>query len=417
MPHLFSPLTIKGVTLRNRIGMSPMTMYRSVDGKMDDYHVSYLGARAAGGFGLVFPEQIAITPDGRTTVSCAGIYDESQLEGLARVCSIIRSMGGVAAIQLGHTGRKGSLVTPWEGGYMLPPDHPKGWQTKGPSAIAYGGDMPYAPEELTVAEIHDLYAAYARSAAWAVEVGFEWIEMHYAHGYLGSSFFSPLSNHRTDEYGGSLANRARFHLEALDAVRAVVPERIPLTMRLGSDDLNPAGTQFDDSVVAIGWMKEHGLDLADLSFGGNTDDMHEMIFNQPRAFVERASRVRREVGIPVAASWNLGKPQNADDVIKNELIDLVLLGRPALSNPHWPVWAARELGYDNPFGLVPEDWGWWLRNLRADQESIGFPMVSEETQGAPAAAAISTEGPKVATGPDVEPGAATLDGAPLHVAA
>ncbi|MFS2282077.1 hypothetical protein V2S04_14785 [Microbacterium sp. OR21] len=399
MPNLFTPFTLKGVTLRNRIVMSPMTMYRSVEGRMDDYHVSYLGARAAGGFGLIFPEQIAITPDGRTTVSCAGIYDESQLDGLARVCAVIKSMGGVAAIQLGHTGRKGSLVTPWEGGHMLAPDHPKGWQTKAPSAIAYGGDMPYAPEELTVAEIHDLYAAYAQSAAWAVEVGFEWIEMHYAHGYLGASFFSPLANQRTDQYGGSLENRARFHLEALDAVRAVIPERIPLTMRLGSDDLNPAGTQFDDSIVAIGWMKEHGLDLADLSFGGNTDDMRENIFNTPRAFVERAARVKRELDIPVAASWNLGKPQNADAVVKEGLIDLVFLGRPALANPHWPVWAARELGYDNPFGLVPDDWGWWLRNFRGDQQSMGFPDATEAAEGAAVANATPTEGWKVADAP------------------
>ncbi|GAA2005328.1 NADH:flavin oxidoreductase/NADH oxidase [Nakamurella flavida] len=414
MPNLFSPFTLKGVTLRNRIVMSPMTMYRSVDGKMDDYHVSYLGARAAGGFGLVFPEQLAITPDGRTTVSCGGIYDESQLEGLERVCSIIKSMGGVAAIQLGHTGRKGSVVTPWEGGYMLPPDHPNGWQTKAPSAIAYGGDLPYAPEALTIAEIQDIYASYAQSAKWAVEVGFEWIEMHYAHGYLGAEFFSPLANTRTDAYGGSLENRARFHLEALDAVKAVLPDRIPLTMRLGSDDLNPEGTQFDDSVVAIGWMKEHGLDLADLSFGGNTDDMRENIFNTPGAFVERANRVRREVGIPVGASWNLGKPQNADDVIQKELIDLAFLGRPALSNPHWPVWAARELGYDNPFGLVPDDWGWWLRNFRADQESIGFPAVSEDTAGAPVANATPTQGLTVGTAP-VEPGAVTLDGVPADL--
>ncbi|MCI9857241.1 NADH:flavin oxidoreductase/NADH oxidase [Microbacterium proteolyticum] len=402
MPHLFTPFTLKGITLRNRIVMSPMTMYRSVDGRMDDYHVSYLGARAAGGFGLIFPEQIAITPDGRTTVSCAGIYDESQLEGLERVCSVIKSMGGTPAIQLGHTGRKGSLVTPWEGGHMLPPDHPKGWQTKAPSAIAYGGDMPYAPDELTIAEIHGLYDAYAQSAKWAVDVGFEWIEMHYAHGYLGAEFLSPLANHRTDQYGGSLANRSRFHLEALDAVRAVIPERIPLTMRLGSDDLNPEGTQFDDAVTAIGWMKEHGLDLADLSFGGNTDDMRENIFNTPRAFVERAHRVKQEVGIPVGASWNLGKPQNADDVVKEGLVDLVFLGRPALANPHWPVWAARELGYDNPFGLVPDDWGWWLRNFRGDQESMGFPAAREAVTGAQSANVAPTQGWKVdETEPDL----------------
>lgn len=206
---------------------------------------------------------------------------------------MITEMGGVPAIQLGHTGRKGSLVTPWEGGYMLPPDHPNGWETRAPSAIAYGGDMPYAPRALTVEEIHELYAAYAQSAAWAAEVGFKWLEMHYAHGYLGAEFFSPLANQRTDEYGGSLANRTRFHLDALDAVRAVWPEEFPLTMRLGSDDLNPAGTQFDDAVTAIGWMKEHGLDLADLSLGFNTDAMQANPFNDPGFMVERGPGAER----------------------------------------------------------------------------------------------------------------------------
>lgn len=411
MPNLFTPFTLKGVTLRNRIAMSPMTMYRSVDGQLNDYHVSYLGARAAGGFGLIFPEQLAITADGRTTVSCGGIYDESQLEGLARVCAVITSMGGVPAIQLGHTGRKGSLVTPWEGGYMLPPDHPHGWQTRGPSPVPYGGDMPYAPRELTVDEIHALYAAYAQSATWAAEVGFQWLEMHYAHGYLGASFLSPLSNQRTDAYGGSLENRTRFHLEALDAVRAVWPERYPLTMRLGSDDLHPDGTQFDDSVVAIGWMKDHGLDLADLSLGFNTDAMQVNLFNDPGFMVDRAARVRREVGIPVAASWNLGEPAKADQVISDGLIDLVYLGRPALANPHWPVWAARELGYENPFALVPEDWGWWLRNFRGHEASIGLPEAAEVK--AVAATAQETLGLKVAE-VIVEPGHATLDGVPAQ---
>lgn len=379
MPNLFSPFTLKDVTLRNRIAMSPMTMYRSVDGKLDDFHLMYLGARAAGGFGLVFPEQLAITPDGRTTPSCGGIYDDSQIEGLSRVTRMIKEMGGVPAIQLGHTGRKGSLVPPWEGGHMLPPDDPRGWQTVAPSAIPYGWDMPYVPRELTVEEIADLHRAYARSAERAAEAGFEWVELHFAHGYLGASFFSPLSNQRTDAYGGSLENRTRFHLEAIDAVREVWPERFPLTMRLGSDDLNADGAQFDDAVTAVGWMKEHGLDLADLSLGFNTNAMSEMPFDQPAFMIERAARVRDEVGIPVATSWNLGRPEVADAVIRSEKIDLVMLGRPALANAHWPVWAARELGYEDPFALVPEDWGWWLRNFRADEASIGWPLATDSS--------------------------------------
>jgi len=376
MPDLFSPFTLKDITLRNRIAMSPMTMYRSVDGLMNDFHLMLLGSRAAGGFGLVFPEQLAITPGGRTSVGCGGIYDDAQIPGLARVTAIIKDMGAVPGIQLGHTGRKGSEVKPWHGKTQLPPDHPDGWQVVGPSAIPYGGKYPYPVHALTMEEIKGIHQAYAEAARRALAAGFEWLEMHFAHGYLGASFFSPLANQRTDQYGGSLENRLRFHLEALDAVRAVWPERLPLTMRLGSDDLNPNGVQFDEAVVAVGMMKAHGLDLADLSLGFNTDDMQNTPFKDLAFMVERGARVRREVGIPVGVSWNLGIPALADQVIREERIDLVLLGRPALANPHWPVWAARELAHNDPFSLVPEDWAWWLRNSRAHGAAVGWPEVA-----------------------------------------
>lgn len=376
MPDLFSPYTLKDVTLRNRIVMSPMTMYRSVDGLMNDFHVMMLGARAAGGFGLVFPEQLAITPNGRTSTSCGGIYDDAQIEGLTRVTSIIKDMGGVAGIQLGHTGRKGSELKPWEGGAQLAPDHPNGWQVVGPSALPYGGKYKHPVHELSKDEIKAIHRSYARAARRAAEAGFEWLEMHFAHGYLGASFFSPIANKRTDEYGGSLENRVRFHTEALDAVREVWPERLPLTMRLGSDDLNAEGVQFDDAVEAVRIMKGHGLDFADLSMGFNTDDMNELPFGQIAFMVERGARVKREVGIPVGVSWNLGLPAVADRVIRDGLIDLVLIGRPALANPHWPVWAARELAHADPFSLVPQDWGWWLKN-RANPACIGWPTVGD----------------------------------------
>ena len=374
MPHLFSPYTLKDVTLRNRTVMSPMTMYRSVDGLMNDFHVMLLGSRAAGGFGLVFPEQLAITPDGRTSTGCGGIYDDAQIEGLARVTTIIKDMGAVPAIQLGHTGRKGSEVKPWHGGAQLPPDDPDGWQVRGPSALAYGAKHTHPVHELSVAEIKALHRAYADAARRALDAGFAWLEMHFAHGYLGASFFSPLANKRTDQYGGSLENRLRFHLEALDAVRAVWPERLPLTVRLGSDDLHEDGVQFDDAVAAIGMMKARGVDFADLSLGFNTPHMRENPLDQMAFMVERGARVRRECGIPVGVSWNLGLPAVADQMIRKELIDLVFLGRPALSNPHWPVWAARELAHPDPFSLVPEDWAWWLRNFRAHEACIGWPL-------------------------------------------
>ena len=375
MPDLFSPFTLKGVTLRNRIAMSPMTMYRSVDGRMGDFHVMLMGSRAAGGFGLVFPEQIAITPDGRTGTSCAGIWDDSQIEGLARVAAIIKDMGAVPAIQLGHTGRKGSEKKPWDGKTQIAPDHPDGWQVRAPSPITFGGRYTYPVQELSVAEIHEIHRAYADAARRALAAGFEWLEMHFAHGYLGASFFSPLANQRTDDYGGSLENRLRYHREAMDAVRAVWPERLPLTMRLGSDDFHPDGVQFDDAVWAVGELKGHGLDLADLSLGMNTDDVRNVPFNEVGFMVERAARVRHEVGIPVGVSWNLGIPAAADAAISDEKIDLVLLGRPALANPHWPFYAARELGQPDPVALLPQDWSWWLRNRPGPEGILGWPPV------------------------------------------
>lgn len=378
MPDLFTPYTLKDVTVRNRIGMSPMTMYRSTDGFVDDFHTMYLGARAAGGFGLVFPEQIAISPEGRTSVHCAGIWDDAHVEGLAKVTSMIKTMGGVPAIQLGHTGRKGSAKAPWDGGAQIPPQDADGWQVRGPSAIPYGGTHDLPVHELTVEEIQAIHREYADAARRAAEAGFEWLEMHYAHGYLGASFLSPLANQRTDEYGGSLTNRLRFHLEALDAVRAVWPERLPLTCRLGSDDKHPDGTQPDDAIVALGAMKEHGLDLADVSLGFNTDELSDPSFFGEVGFMNGlAARVKREVGLPVAASWNLGVPANADAAVRDGVLDMVLLGRPALSNPHWPVWAARELGHGDPFSLVPRDWGHWLNTFRGHAPSIGLPEVAE----------------------------------------
>ena len=335
-----------------------------------------LGSRAAGGFGLVFAEQLAIVANGRTSVGCGGIYEDAQIPGLARLCALIKDMGAVPAAQLGHTGRKGSELKPWEGGAQLPADHPDGWQVEGPSALPYGGKYQYPVQALTREEIQAIHRSYARAAQRALDAGFEWLELHFAHGYLGASFFSPIANQRVDEYGGSVVNRARFHLEAIDAVRAVWPERYPLTMRLGSDDLNTQGVQFDDAILAVSLMKERGLDLADLSLGFNTDDMQTAPFAELGFMLERASRLRREVGIPVATSWNLGLPALADQVIREEAIDLVMLGRPALANPHWPVWAARELAHPDPFSLVPEDWGWWLRNFRAHPACIGWPLAA-----------------------------------------
>lgn len=226
MPDLFSPYTLKGVTLRNRIAMSRMTMYRSRDGLMNDFHLMLLGSRAAGGFGLVFAEQLAIVAEGRTGVGCGGIYADAQIPGLARLCALIKDMGAVPAAQLGHTGRKGSELKPWEGAAQLPPDHPDGWQVVGPSALPFGGKYRYPVHALTRTEIKAIHRSYARAAQRALAAGFEWLELHFAHGYLGASFFSPIANQRSDEYGGSVVNRTRFHLEASDAVPRCGPNAI-----------------------------------------------------------------------------------------------------------------------------------------------------------------------------------------------
>lgn len=288
---------------------------------------------------------------------------------------IIKDMGAVPAIQLGHTGRKGSELKPWEGKMQVAPDHADGWQVRGPSAQPFGGRYSYPVHALGKAEIAELHQAYARAAARALAAGFEWLELHFAHGYLGASFFSPLANTRDDEYGGSLENRLRFHREAMDAVRQVWPERLPLTVRLGSDDFHPDGVQFEDAIFAIASLRSHGLDFADLSLGMNTDDARPP-FGEVAFMVERARRLRREVGVPVGVSWNLGIPGVADRAVREEAIDLVMLGRPALANPHWPLYAARELGQPDPLALLPEDWSWWLRRIPGPEGTQGWPMVS-----------------------------------------
>ncbi len=299
-------------------------------------------------------------------------------DGLARIAGLIKDLGAVPAIQLGHTGRRGSENKPWEGKIQLPPDHPDGWQVRGPSPIPHGRRYTLPVQELSIPEIRAIHRAYASAARRACECGFEWLEMHFAHGYLGASFFSPLANQRTDKYGGSRENRLRFHREALDAVREVWPAHLPLTMRLGSDDFNERGIQFEDALWAVGELKQHGLDFADISLGLNTDDMKDVPFDQVGFMVDRAARVRGEVGLPVGVSWNLGIPAVADRLIRREVIDIVFLGRPALANPHWPVWAARELAHPDPFSLIPEDWAWWLRSRPGPEGSLGWPPVRSQ---------------------------------------
>ena len=235
MPHLFESLTIKSITLRNRIGVSPMCMYSSNDGVATDWHLVHLGARAAGGAGLVIAEATAVSPDGRITPGDAGIWAEKHVEPIARVNRFIKAHGAVPGIQLAHAGRKASAARPWEGGAHLP-DNQGGWPTIAPSAIAFGGELKKVPHELTTNEITKLYENFAAAAKRAFAAGCEWLELHCAHGYLAHEFLSPVSNQRTDRYGGSFDNRIRFVLELTRAVRVVWPDRLPFTVRLSCHD-------------------------------------------------------------------------------------------------------------------------------------------------------------------------------------
>lgn len=379
MPDLFSPLQMKDVTLRNRIAISPMTQYScdGQDGILTDFHVMHLGARAAGGAGLVVMEQLAVSPEGRMTPTCAGIWSDDQIPMLSRVAGFIKSMGAVPGVQLGHTGRKGGMTTPWDGYVQLPDDHPLGWEAIGPTDTPYGGKrFPRGAKYASKEDIARLVADFARGAERALEAGFEWVEMHYAHGFLGASFLSPVANTRDDEYGGSLENRARFLIEAFDAVRQVWPERLPLTMRVGAIDYGMQTHSVEDTIWLVRTMAEHGLDLVDISMGMNTDAGEEVPWTDRGFLVPTAARIRAATGVPTAVSWNVGDPGYADRLIRDEEVDVLMVGRPAIANPHWPLYAALELGHNAPFDLLPKQYSHALLRSRDAVNCGGFTLTN-----------------------------------------
>src|SRR5579872_1830729 len=241
MPSLFSPLSLRDVTLRNRIGVSPMCQYSARDGLPTDWHLVHLGARAIGGAALVIAEATAVSPEGRITPGCTGLWSGKHAERFARIAQFIKAQGAVPGIQLAHAGRKASAYAPWCGHGNLPDNDPAAWQPIGPSAIAFGGALTRVPSAMTKADIARVRADFVSAAQRARECGFEWLELHFAHGYLGQSFFSPIANHRDDEYGGSFEGRSRFIIETFAAVREVWPERLVLSVRLGMTDFHPDG--------------------------------------------------------------------------------------------------------------------------------------------------------------------------------
>lgn len=341
MPRLFDSFSIKSVTLRNRIGVSPMCMYSSEDGVANDWHLVHLGARAAGGAGLVIAEATAVSPEGRITPADAGLWSDHQIEPLIRINRFIKSQGAVAGIQIAHAGRKASSARPWEGGGHLA-DQAGGWTPVGPSAIAFGGSLGKVPHALTVEEMGRVQANFVATAKRALTAGYDWLEIHAAHGYLLHEFLSPTSNQRTDNYGGSFENRIRFGLETVRAVRAVWPERLPLTVRLSCSDWIEGGWTIDESVEFSRRLKTEGVDLIDCSSGGASPGAKIPL--QPGYQVPFAERIRREAQIATAAVGLITTAEQAAAIIAQEQADIILLAREMLRDPNWPLRAAAELG-------------------------------------------------------------------------
>jgi 2,4-dienoyl-CoA reductase-like NADH-dependent reductase (Old Yellow Enzyme family) len=349
--NLFQPLTIRGVTLKNRIVVSPMCQYSSVDGLADDWHLVHLGSRAVGGAGLLFVEATAVTAKGRITPSDMGIWDDCHIEPLARIARFIHRMGGVAGIQLAHAGRKASCLVPWQGGRRLKTPDEGGWDVVAPSAIPFRDDDPL-PHALDLTGIQDIIAAFAAAARRAVQAGFRVIEIHSAHGYLLHSFLSPLSNKRSDSFGGSLENRIRILLQVAAAIRQVLPDDMPLFTRISSTDWVAGGWDLDQSIALARALKPVGVDLVDASSGGLVPGA--VIPAAPGFQVPFAAAIREQAGIPTGAVGMITDPVQADAIVSSGQADLVFLAREMLREPYWALKAGRALGQEQKWPVQYE---------------------------------------------------------------
>lgn len=343
---LFEPLRIRGVELRNRVGVSPMCQYSARDGFAGDWHLVHLGSFAIGGAGLVISEATAVVPEGRISPHDLGIWDDAHVPMLRRITDFVHAQGAVAGIQLAHAGRKASTWRPWQGSGAVPSEE-GGWtDVWAPSPIPFSDTYP-KPRELTEEGIRRVIDAFRAAAGRAVEAGFRVAEVHAAHGYLLHQFLSPLSNRRTDRYGGSFENRIRLPLEVVAAVREVWPEHLPLFVRISATDWVEGGWNVEESVAFARLLKEYGVDLVDCSSGGLVPDARIAV--GPGYQVPFAERVRREAGVPTAAVGLITEPEQADRILREGQADMVLLARELLRQPHWPLLAAHRLGVDVPW--------------------------------------------------------------------
>jgi len=340
MPHLFEPFDQRGVKFPNRIAVSPMCQYSSEDGFANDWHLVHLVSRAVGGAGLVITEAAAIEPEGRISPQDLGIWQDAHIEKLGQIVESIHRHGAVAGIQLAHAGRKASNKPSWDGGGVLS-ESEGGWRAIAPSPIPFKAES-HTPKALTIEEIKGLIASFVNAAKRSLEAGFNVIEVHAAHGYLLHEFLSPLSNHRTDEYGGSFENRIRFLSEVVQGVRNVLPDQIPLWVRISAIDWINDGWDIEQSIALTKIFKSLGVDLIDTSSGGIVPG--EKILLGAGYQTAFSDRIRREAKIATGAVGLITEPVQADHIIRTGQADIVLIGREMLRDPYWARRAAKQLG-------------------------------------------------------------------------
>lgn len=338
---LFEPIQLRGVTMRNRIAVSPMCQYSSEDGAATDWHLVHLGSRAVGGAGMVMVEATAVEPRGRISPEDMGIWADKHVDAFKPIAKFIEEQGAVPAIQLAHAGRKAGTARPWEGGGPITDS--RKWEVVGPSPIPFDNAFP-TPHELTIEEIASIRDAFVAATKRALAAGFKLIEIHSAHGYLSHSFLSPLSNQRTDQYGGSFENRIRFLLETTRAVRAAMPHDMPLFVRISCSDWAEGGWDIDQSVELCKQLKPLGVDLIDCSSGGAV--AYAKIDLKPGYQVPFAERIKKEAGIATGAVGLITDAKQANEIISSGKADIVLLARQMLRDPYFPLHAARELGVE-----------------------------------------------------------------------
>ncbi|MEM9351867.1 MAG: hypothetical protein AAGA92_02550 [Planctomycetota bacterium] len=376
MTLLFSPIELRTSTVRNRIGMSPMSMYSAIEGRVGVLDAAHYGARAIGGTGLVFTGTVAVSPEGRITPRDPGLWEDGQVAGLCQISEVVRAAGGTPAIQIGHAGRKASTSAPWHGGEPRSEgrslgDDEGGWPTLAPTALAFGGNRPKVPAELATDAIQRIVADFATAAERADRAGFDALELHGGHGYLLHEFYSPLTNQRGDEYGGSFENRVRFPLEVVRAIRRVWPEGKPLAFRLTVDDFVTGGWGPEDGLALAKQLVAEGVDLLDLmSFGGLTPEAEvpwdrNFTAEHGRRFKEAFSDTAIAVSAQTAPAYDTPAADIAR-LVDEGAADIVLLGRQLLTDPHYAAHAATALGHEDP--LLPSNYEHWLTGRPSSHE-------------------------------------------------